>query len=213
MIESVPHKSGAGRAKAICDDCGRSEIVPCAYVGNANASSDARRPKESQARAKAISMGWAYVKNKLRCPSCEAKRKVVKMEDVKKAKAEPDRQPTRDEKRKIMDMLGEVYDTDNEQYLQGDTDDTVAEVLGVMPGWVADLRDEFFGPAGSNEDMASLGEDLAKWMASVEELVRSGATMIELGNKKLAEGSVMAANLEKIKKAVGDRTLKKAGVK
>ncbi|MBL3587737.1 hypothetical protein JMM61_20710, partial [Rhodovulum sulfidophilum] len=49
--------------------------------------------------------------------------------------AEVLRQPSREQRREIVDMLREVYDPEAERYRRNDTDATVADVLGVMPGW------------------------------------------------------------------------------
>lgn len=212
MIEAIEGK-GVNRANAVCDDCGRIETVTCSYT---RAATGDWSPNVGQIKKKITAHGWSVIKGAIRCPSCEAKRKVVNMADVKKLKTESkaeNRQPTRDEKRKIMDMLGEVYDTENEQYLQGDTDDTVAEVLGVMPGWVANLRDEFFGPAGGNENMEDFEKRISEMAESLTSILESASQQHEAATKKMAEVSAMRADFERIKTAVGARTLKKAGVK
>ena len=213
-IEPIQQSKGVSRATAVCDDCGAEEVVACTYVRDHH--SKKTHPNEAQARGKMIGVGWSFVKGKLRCPTCEAKRKVVNMADAKNkraAKVEPDREPTRAEKRKIMDMLEDVYDVDRERYMQGDTDDTVAEVLEVMPGWVAKLREEFFGPDGGNESIEALHAELEKAKSDFETIINSGTEMVSLAKKKLAQVSVMAADLEKIRRAVGPRNLKAAGLK
>lgn len=223
-IEPIPHLGGVPRAKVICDECGRDECVPCKYERNNH--NKKTHPNESQARAKAMQQGWSYVKNKLRCPTCEAKRKVVPMKPKQSPSEEAPKEPTRAQKRQIMDMLEETYDTSAERYSGGDTDETVAEVLGVMPGWVAKLREEFFGPEGGNEDIESLVErldDIEKQMKGIEgdckamvkdaEYIKANAeTALRSNEKKLAEVSTLRADLDKIKKAVGPRVQKAAGV-
>lgn len=206
---------GVNRVRAICDACGREEVVTCNYLRRPGR---VRVPDEGQANRKMIGQGWAEVKGKLHCPACEAKRKATGMTKTttKPAPAQtaeaPLRQPTRAQKRDIMDLLEEVYDTAAERYRQGDTDATVAEVLGVMPGWVAEIRDAFFGPDGGNEDIAAaLGrmEALEREMRAVaEEAARQRAA----AEKKLAELSVLKVDLDRIRVAVGPRALRKAGV-
>jgi uncharacterized Zn finger protein (UPF0148 family) len=175
------------------------------------------------ARARALAMGWAFVKGTLRCPTCESKRKVVPMT---KPKLEAPKEPTRAQKREIMDLLGTVYDSDAERYKQGDTDDSVAGVLGVMPGWVAQLREEFFGPAAGNADMDDLlakleameGEmkgiagDCRSIIADCDAFKQAATAAMKSNERKLAEVATLKTDLEKIRKAVGARTVKKAGV-
>lgn len=206
-IEPIEHtRMGHSRAKIVCDDCGKDDCVPCAYLGNANKKSCENRPNESQARAKAISMGWAYVKNKLRCATCEAKRKANLTVTKQSKTPEPPREPTKQQRIQIFAMLAEVYDLDAGRYNNGDTDDTVADVLGVMPGWVAQIREAEFGPDGGNEDI----ELMAKTLANMDGLLRG---FIDEAEKKLADVTSMRADLDKIKKAVGPRVLRVAGVK
>lgn len=162
-IESIPHKSGAGRAKIICDDCGKEDCVPCAYIGK-NIKGEPARPNESQARAKALNMGWSYVKNKLRCPTCEAKRKVKKEPEQmpeKKTNVAPIRRPDGLQRRLIVLALVDAYDDQAKRYHGDATDKTVAADLGggVMPGWVAEIREDMFGPAG-NEEVDNLRSDI-----------------------------------------------------
>ncbi|MCE8438338.1 hypothetical protein [Rhodovulum sulfidophilum] len=204
---------GVNRARVVCDGCGREEVVTCNYL---HRPGRVWVPDAGQINRKMTGQGWAEVKGKLHCPGCEAKRKATGMTKTTTAPASnPDgalRQPTRAQKREIMDLLEGVYDTTAERYRQGDTDATVAEVLGVMPGWVAEIRDAFFGPDGGNEDIAgALGrmEALERDMRAVaEEAARQRAA----AEKKLAELSVLKVELDRIRVAVGPRALRKAGV-
>lgn len=223
-IEKIPSKGGRhGKAKIICDDCGKEDCVPCAYVGVGGARNENQRPNESQARAKALQLGWAYVKNKLRCPTCEAKRKVIPMKQPTKTEAP---EPTKKERIQIFAMLADVYDVDAGRYAQGDTDETVADVLGVRPGFVAQIREAEFGPDGGNEDIDALAakiDDMLREMKGIkgdcEAIIKDAQSIIDNANfafdsnkKKLAEVTALKADLEKIKKAVGPRILKAAGV-
>ncbi|MCE8467710.1 hypothetical protein LZ189_01295 [Rhodovulum sulfidophilum] len=204
---------GVNRARVVCDGCGREEVVTCNYL---HRPGRVWVPDAGQINRKMTGQGWAEVKGKLHCPGCEAKRKATGMTKTTTAPASnPDgalRQPTRAQKREIMDLLEGVYDTTAERYRQGDTDATVAEVLGVMPGWVAEIRDAFFGPDGGNEDIAgALGrmEALERDMRAVaEEAARQRAA----AEKKMAELSVLKVELDRIRVAVGPRALRKAGV-
>lgn len=80
--------------------------------------------------------------------------------------------PTAKQHRLIIMMLEDVYDDANKRYRGESTDKTVAEELGdgIRPGWVAQLREQFFGPAGGNEEMERLRADIAAWMKAGNDL-------------------------------------------
>ena len=184
MIEAIDGK-GVNRANVVCDECDRREPVTCDYMRSPGGQ---WTPNEGQVRKKITAHGWSDIKGKLRCPKCEAKRKAQpqKQEAQKVAAEEPPREPTKVQKREIMAMLEVAYDTEGERYKGGETDDTVADALNVMPGWVRELREEFFGPDGGSADMDELLAEFEKWRD-------------------------MAESLTKIRKAVGPRVLRMVG--
>ena len=204
MIEGTKNTGGAPRATAHCDmpECDRTEVIPCAYQRTGNGRAE---PDQKQAHAKLQGQGWSFVKGKLRCPSCEAKRKVVPMKA-----AEAPREPTRSQKREIMDMLETAYDTDNERYTGGDTDDTVADVLKVMPGWVAQIREEFFGPAGGNEDMSALRIEIEQFISDGERQIKAGETWVSEISRAVDRARDYKSRLSGIEQAVGTRVMKRA---
>ncbi|WP_242407066.1 hypothetical protein [Phaeobacter sp. S60] len=129
-----------------------------------------------------------------------------------KVQTQPEtREPSRAQKREITDMLDAVYDTDGERYKAGDTDDTVADVLDVMPGWVAQLREEFFGPAGSNEDMAQLAKDVCDFLKSATEQRKAISQYAHRLDAEIGTGQKMLERLKKIEGALGPRVLSKVG--
>ena len=82
------------------------------------------------------------------------------------------RQPTRDQRRQIMEMLTVTYDTKASRYSGSDTDKTIAEAIGggIMPGWVSEIRDEFFGPSGENDEMGEVLAAITTWQAEADKL-------------------------------------------
>jgi hypothetical protein len=207
MIQAVNRQKGPPRALAACDECQREETITCDYERQPDGSWTLNR---GQALSKLTAHGWTEIKRVLRCPSCEAKRKVVT--PMKEPKVE-ERTATREQRRAIVDMLGEVYDTAAERYRANDTDQTVADVLGVMPGWVAQLREEFFGPAGTNETIDSLAAEIHEWrekakghMANAEKAIAE----LKALDAKIGEWQ---AELIRIRTAVGPHVRAKAGVK
>lgn len=155
-VEPIEQHRGVSRARVICDTCERDEVVACAYVRGV--TQHATSPNESQARSKVIALGWSFVKGKLRCPACEAKRKAShaskeKVMATEKTNVAQIRQPTPEQEVDIIVTLSSVYDRKAKRYQGKETDKTVAETVGggVMPGWVATIREEKFGPAGNEE--------------------------------------------------------------
>lgn len=158
MIEAIKGK-GVNRAKVVCDDCGRDDTVTCGYIPTTPHTSE---PNKSQVLRKIESGGWAEVKGKLRCPSCEARRKAhqPKEEDMTVAEKKPAddlRQPDRRQKREIIGMLELVYDDEKKRYKDGENDRTVAEAVdGALWGWVAAIREELFGPDTRNQEIEDM---------------------------------------------------------
>lgn len=204
-FEPIRDTRGQPRIRSICDDCGRDEVV-CADHAKG----------DGQAVQKLQKMGWSYVSKRLRCPACEAKRKVVHMSETKARKSAPaateaPREPTKMQKRQIMELLGEVYDTEQERYRRGDTDETVADVLDVMPGWVEQIREEFFGGAGSNEDMAALADKIAKLDGAIAGALHDHEAVSKRLGAMRDELKAIKSKLEKVETAVGPRVLARGG--
>lgn len=209
MIEPAPKQGTAPHAKATCDECSKSILVACGYKrikGREQAV-----PDEGQIRNRLTQQGWKVLRKTIECPECVAKKQGPKPV-TEKPTAVPN-EPTREQKRAIMDLLEEVYDTDGEHYKSGDTDETVADVLGVMPGWVAKLREEFFGPDGGNEEIA----DLLGRIEAIEKRIEEDGKHAAALSKRLEEEAEKIAqakkDLTKIKRAVGPRVLTVAGVR
>lgn len=154
---------------------------------------------EAQAITKMTKRGWRVVRGKLLCATCEANRRAIRSanndpepkpepipalaEETKPVKTAPatksipastsaPRQPTREQKRQIMSLLDGCYDVALGRYTGGDTDKTVADAMGegIPFGWVAQIREEFFGPSGGNDDMAEVQAELAAALSALHDL-------------------------------------------
>lgn len=204
-FERIRKGPGVSRAKCICDDCEREEVV------SANYSKRNHELDEGQLIRRMEGQGWTYIKKTLRCPSCEAKRKVVNIQEAKLPKVEQPKKPDRKQKRQIVDLLEEVYDTDGEFYIGGETDETVAATLGVLPGWVAEMREELFGPAGGNEDIEKLTADIDQFLSQSAGQINAVSEAVQHLEAQRKKATEFRTRLEAISKAVGARVLKKAG--
>lgn len=202
---------GNASARCICDECQEQTVVKCNFVTR---ESD-RRPvtvNKAQVLVRLQDAGWTYVKSVLRCPKCEENRKektVAKeptVVNIAPPTVQPIRQPTREQKRLIVAALDDAYDMTAQRYKGRETDKGIAEMLGdgTMPGWVAAVREDMFGPDG-NEEMSDLSGEIADWMNKVDqelETIRAAMASIE---QSRAEVKRYQDRLFKIVAAIGPK--------
>lgn len=209
-VSSSQGRRGHPCMRAICDECGRDEVFACLAGDSGRASKKVQQ------------MGWAMVKGTLHCPACERKRKAGNMAKTgsrqvlaKKTTTPPPpkpgvRQPTREQRREIMGLLEVSYDPDAGRYKGTETDETVADVLGVMPGWVAEIHEGFFGPSGGNEECEALAAEIVSFLTAARaQMMEQNAAIGKLGElTEQARG--LAERLAKVEKAVGPRVMARA---
>ena len=98
------------------------------------------------------------------------------------------RQPTREQRRAIISILDEVYDTAAGRYKGAETDVTVAETVGggCMFGWVAEIRIETYGDSGDNEES---GQQAAAIAALTEQVnaMQTALTALKLDVSRFAD--------------------------
>ncbi len=213
MIAGLPkgtHRTPSVRAT--CDACGSQHEFTCDYSNGPQP-----KPMTGQAMRRLTAHGWTGTDKSLRCPSCtQAKRQQreqIKQEELPvKAEAPPAtvapiRQPSREQKRQIIELLNEVYDVKAERYKGDETDVTVANTIGpeVMFGWVAQLREEMFGPDGGNEEIESLLADMKRMMDVGSAMVKEAEGRTAAFKEALVKIGAMAHRLEAIKQAVGPK--------
>lgn len=186
MIQGIPQFKGPSSAKVLCDTCARPEIVCCSYL-----KGTPQRPNEGQIIKRMTRNGWSSVKGILRCPTCEAERKkkadkpkwlaaaedhikqearvnsITKTQTKAATEAQALRKPTPDQELDIIEALLTCYDRKAKRYIGADTDKTVAEDIGggILPGWVAEIREAKFGPSGGNEEIDRIRAEIAKMVS------------------------------------------------
>lgn len=170
MIEIV-NSPGAGRARVTCDTCGRSDTIPCASTGpRGDKAAKADAVKAAVAR-KLTARRWHVRGEKLLCPICAGKARVEADSRKRKEDAEMAEEKVADaapvemtglQKRMIVHALEDAYDDGAKRYRGAETDKTMAEGLGsgVRAGWVAQVREEMFGPAGGNEEIEAIRAEI-----------------------------------------------------
>ena len=97
--------------------------------------------------------------------------------------AEPPRHMSRDDRRIINEKLDGIYA--DEAYVFPWNDAKVARDLGVPQAWVSEVRDAFFGPAGSNPEIDAFLEKLEPMKVEAEGYVREAKALSEQVNAKL----------------------------
>lgn len=135
------------------------------------------------------------------------------MQAVKTATlTETPREPTKKQRLEIISVLMDAYDLDAQCYSGGETDQTVADVLNVMPGWVTQIREAEFGPSGGNEDMAALKIEIEAFLVESNDTAKAAQEAVT----KLMEARSTAQDhlkkLNAIQKSVGAHVLKKSGI-
>jgi hypothetical protein len=83
------------------------------------------------------------------------------------------RQPTREDKRLIILEIENHYLGPDKGYTSGSTDESVAKGLNVPVKWVADLREEFFGPL-VNPEIGKLNGEVASLLTRLDAHEREG---------------------------------------
>lgn len=185
MIEGYRDQSGE-KAMCTCDTCHKET----AKIGARHGSG--RKPAIKNMETVYTQLrkaGWTVKGKVITCATCTQK---LQKEMTMQVEQEL-RQPSKKQKRDIIGLLEDVYDTENERYRGVETDKTVADTLGdgILWGWVAKIRDELFGPDG-NEQNAIAAKEVQLWIDSSQEVVQEF-------NQRAKEYAQMLKELEAIK--------------
>lgn len=163
-------------AQATCRECGLKESIGISH-GHTLLPPNAIEKKFRQ-------KGWTIGANAQWdvCPLCTEYKKItkphltvvesneketeMKLVETKPAPSEePPRVMAREDRRIIFQKLNEVYLDEKRGYDTGWSDLKVSQDLGVPRAWVAEVRDENFGPTAANPDI----DEFRKLVAEVQE--------------------------------------------
>lgn len=184
------------RAKVVCDACGRDDTVPCGYI---RTTPNVSEPDKGQVIRKLTAQGWSEIKGKLLCPACEAKRKVQASEKKDQPVPVKDeiRTPTPKQKREIIGLLEVVYDDERKRFKDGESDKTVADAIGggVLWGWVAQVREELFGPDSRSQEIEEIRKEAARLADVVASIKSEAGKMIASAEAKI---DALKDKLEKV---------------
>jgi len=195
VIEAIKGVGNTCLALCKCDDCAAETSFSALHDNDGGRFHKASERKlairePGMVNKRLQDMGWVVEKNRIRCPSCEAKRKAkkaqdqaVKQEENTVANVTELRKPTREQRRAIIAILDEVYDATAGRYRGAETDVTVAETIGggCMFGWVVEIRVENYGDSGDNEESGKLAADLSALLDRVTAIqTEATATKLEV---------------------------------
>lgn len=190
----------------------KHHIISCSHCPNeatARAATGAGGLGNEMLTRKFSRLGW-YVSRSPGghlCPTCNPtkERAVLTIVRSEPEKEEPVAQPTpktvRDmsfaDRRIINAKLEEVYENELVGYRAGWDDEKVASDLGVETAWVAELRNQNFGPATGNQvvveiqaEQKQLQKDLEAFRAEGERLAKR---VIAISEKMTSAGLANAA--------------------
>lgn len=169
-----------------CGECGRTDRF-------VHAGSQKKPPEAIEQYFR--NHGWEIgsTARKDRCPDCL--KATATKPALRVVEAEPPRQMERDDRRVIFAKIDELYDTNG--YVAPWTDRKVAEDLGVPQAWVEQVREEMFGPAGSNPDLDEYLRRVDLVEKDFDAVRQEMADLVAGIGKQLGELQALARKVEK----------------
>lgn len=126
--------------------------------------------------------------------------KEIPMSEPVKLAAVPPREPTREDRRRIVDELSAHWDAKHERYCGAMSDSHLAEALKVPRKWVTDIRVEFFGDDDRNEATAMrinrAKVDLERLIPALERQMGAMMEMAENAEKLVVEAKAALAAMK-----------------
>ena len=123
---------------------------------------------------------------------------IATVNEAPKPTAEPPRDPTREEKRRILESLEEHYLSDKGCYSKSFSDDAVSKRLNVPRAWVGRLRDEFYGPDVSEDSIREASERVTR----LDGLEKRARDLEEKGMALASAGEALRAEVARMRAAI-----------
>lgn len=175
------------------------ECIRCAFVGRVRDSSRSGLPAEVCER-KFRQLGWEHPTPAGGiCPKCATASKATQQHPAEKDQpmaAEPPKEPTINDRRRIREALDAHYIEERGCYRQAFSDKSLAAKLNVPAKWVADLREaNGYGPDANEEASAAAAEvkELRKLLTQFQDDFMKRADEIEQRIKRLEVKASYAA--------------------
>lgn len=182
-----------------CGACGTQAFYKAERLGHKERAGSLGAEKHFRA------VGWVIGSRAKadRCPDCAARDKPKTEQAEPAMDATKPREMSREERRIIFAKIDELYLEDKKGYTPPWTDSAVARDLGVPRAWVAQVREELFGPEGSNAEFDDFLEKAAPIITDLKNLHRSVAAQLEEARK-------LAARVDEIER-IGRRIEREIG--
>lgn len=203
----------------VCGSCREHASYP---IGSIKGKYVAPDSAESAQRSTAIfeRHGWLVGKRPQmdRCPEClkklgiekktsnpimEAKLKEALAAKAPATPADKPRDMSREEGRIIFAKIEEVYRDEKHGYHNGWSDHRVATDLSCPRAWVEQVRKQFFGPEGSNDEVRQVAEQARAYMAEAAALIERADRMRVEAVALAKKGETIQRRIDSIEKTVG----------
>lgn len=171
----------------------RIECCECSRVAHYTSNSTKHKPPvavEQYFRKNGWQVGAGPRADK--CPKCVEAKHINRQKEMPMAETKEQnvvqmpRAMSREDRKLIFDEINGCYDKEAGRYMDGWHDEKVAKTLGkhVPRAWVSEIREDFFGPSGTNDGF----EEFMKRLKDVEAeaiRVKSMAAQVNEMEKKL----------------------------
>lgn len=192
--------------RIVCAKCGKSAVQRSGSV-KGRLDTDGRKKEFRQAQRKFRDLGWSIGKRRQdnKCPDCinillDLQNNVNKGSLLMSSSViNLPRQMGREDRRIVFEKLNDVYVDEKTGYSAGWTDSQVAKDLNVPMAWVVQIRDENFGPSGSNQE---IDKQLKEALETANKLREESFKCIEHSGKLVRHAEVIEARLAEIEKRV-----------
>lgn len=170
--------------------CGKSLILLVKNTNNQNPTFLVKRAQER---------GWSCsaTKPQVTCPECLQSKERHMSKTAPVLVAVEHRQPTADQRLQIRSALDKHFDDSKGRYLEGMTDEKIAEHLKVPRIFVTNIREAAYGPLLSNPEIDALREEISAQDLKIAALVNDTVAAVENIRKEMREALARLNKLEK----------------
>lgn len=149
-----------------------------------------------------------------RCQDCSKKKRpdlkvVTTKED--EARADEPRKMTPADRRIVTEKLDDVYDEKALRYSSPWSDHAVSKDLGIPRAWVEEVREQFFGPSGSNEEFDDFLEKAAPIISEAKDLSKAARAHLDQAKALTAKAADLEKRIGEIER-IGKRIEREAGL-
>lgn len=150
--------------------------LQCSSCGAHEEWDVANRVPPERVRKYYLAKGWSLA-GRPRCPACQSRKKepkpmatVTNIEPKATAPIAANTDAARKNKRLVIVTLEDCYNETKRRYNDGHSDATVAKELDLVPGFVALVREEFYGKMAEPSEITELRAKLSELTTAAADL-------------------------------------------